>query len=372
MIVLQQSIWKIIESASSEVSPRALSYEEMQILERDSWINRVWTYQELVNGSDTFFTTLEPEAQGHAIRAEKFFNCVGFSLDQWKKITGKAYSEVLEEFHNLNTLEDTLADRQMGNYLDRVGLRVLSNMAHRNFDPKYPQNRLLACLGALTQDASWGPPSPILEELAEKLMSVCESNGDYSFIYTSDIRNHTSGMRWRPSAFQPQSNGPIHLVPVANWHTWGTQGGHRDLRGLWLDKMVQLKPAETIDDEIEKDLERFLYGSKDLQQPDTIIGGMFRRNEGEDGELSQVMLRFLNKIGFKGYGEPQVCNTGLFFSQFTLDSRDSVEMYAASGIQWMFGSPGLARWKEGEEFMYCAGIFTGAVKREVADSLLID
>jgi hypothetical protein len=371
IIVLQRPIWEIIESASAKVSPRALSYKEMQILEQDSWISRVWTYQELVNSCAAFFTTLESAAQGHAIEAQRFFNCVGF-LDQWKRVTGKGESAALEEFHNLSTLEDTLADRQMGNYLDRAALRVLSNMALRKFDPQFPQNRLLACLGALTQDASWGPPSTTLAELAEKLMSICESNGDYSFIYTSDIRNHTPGMRWRPSLLQLRSNGPMHLIPVANWHTWGTQNGHRDVRGFWLDNMVLLKPAETIDEEAEKRLERFVYGFEDPEQPDTIIGGVFRRRECEDKGLSQAVLKFLRMIGFKGDGEPQVCKTGLFFSQFSLNGRDSVEVYAASGIRWMFGSPGLARWKEGGEIMYCAGVFTGTVKIEVAESLLIE
>jgi hypothetical protein len=371
IIVLQQSMWEIIESVSSKVSPRPLSYEEMQILENDNWISRVWTYQELVNSRDAFFTTLAPEVQGHAILAKRFFNCVGF-LGQWKRTTGKGQSAFLEEFHNLNTLEDTLADREMGNYLDRVALRVLSNMALRKFDPEYPQNRLLACLGALTQDASWGPPSTTLAELSEKLMSICESNGDYSFIYTSDIRSHTPGMRWRPSPLQLPSLEPVHLVPVANWHSCGTQNGHRGLRGFWLDNMVLLKPAETIDEEAKKHLERFVYGLEDPEQPGTITGGVFRRKEGEDEKLSQVVLKFLRMIGFKGDREPQVCQTGLFFSQFILNGCDSIEIYAASGIQWVFGSPGLARWKEGGEFMYCAGVFTGAVKVEVAKSLLIE
>jgi hypothetical protein len=371
IIVLQRPIWEIIESVSSKVSPRALSYKEMQILEQDSWISRVWTYQELVNSCEAFFTTLESAAQGHAIEAQRFFNCVGF-LDQWKRVTGKGESAVLEEFHNLSTLEDTLADRQMGNYLDRAALRVLSNMALRKFDPQFPQNRLLACLGALTQDASWGPASTTLAELAEKLMSICESNGDYSFIYTSDIRNHTPGMRWRPSPLQIRSNGPMHLIPVVNWHTWGTQNGHRDVRGFWLDNMVPLKPAETINEEAEKRLERFIYGFEDPEQPDTITGGVFRRRECEDKGLSQAVLKFLRMIGFKGDGDPQVCKTGLFFSQFILNGRDSVEVYAAAGIRWMFGSPGLARWKEGGEIMYCAGVFAGTVKIEVAESLLIE
>jgi hypothetical protein len=371
IIVLQQSMWKVIESVSSKVSPRPLSYQEMQILEDDNWISRVWTYQELVNSRDAFFTSLAPEAQGHAIQAQSFFSCVG-CFDQWKRTTGNRQSTVLERFHNIHILEDTLADSQLGNYLERVALRVLSNMALRTFDSEFPQNRLLASLGALTQDASWGPPSTTLAELAEKLMSICESNGDYSFIYTSDIRNHTPGMRWRPNSFQLPSKKPVHLVPVANWHSWGTQDSHKDLRGFWLDNMMLLKPAEKMNEEAEKRLDRFVYGFEDPREPGTITGGVFHHKDGGEEDLSQAVLRFLRMIGFKGDREPQVCQTGLFFSQLSLNRRDSVEMYAATGIRWMFGSPRLARWKEGGEFMYCAGVFTGAVKIEVSESLLIE
>jgi hypothetical protein len=227
-------------------------------------------------------------------------------------------------------------------------------------------------MGALSQDVSWGPPTTTSAEIAEKLMSICESNGDYSFIYTSDLRDQRPGMRWRPSPLELGSGETTNLNPVANWHTWGTQIGHRDANSFWLEKMVLLEPAEAIDEEVEKFLERFLYGSKDLQQPDRTIGGIFRHEECEDKQLSQVVLNFLHKIGFKGDQEPQVCKTGLFFSQCSLNGRDAVEIYAASGIRWMFGNPGLARWKEGEENMYCAGVFTGVVKTELAKSLLME
>jgi hypothetical protein len=372
IIALQPFTWKIIESVSSEVSPRALSYEEMEVLERDDWISRVWTYQELVNSRNAWFTALESTARRNAIHAEKFFNCVGFSLDQWKKTSGKGHIAALEQFHNLDTLEETLVDRQMGDYLERIALGVLSNMSSRKFDPKYPKNRLLACMGALTQDVSWGPATTTLSAIAEKLMSICESNGDYSFIYTSDLRDQRPGMRWRPSPLELGSDETIILNPVANWHSWGTQTGHRDARGFWLDKMVLLGPAEAIDEEVEKLLERFLYGSKDLLQPNKTTGGIFRREECQDEELCKVVLKFLRTIGFKGDPEPQVCKTGLFFSQSSLKGRDAVEIYAASGIRWMFGNPGLARWKDGGETMYCAGVFTGAVKTELAKSLLME
>lgn len=84
-----------------------------------------------------------------------------------------------------------------------------------------------------------------------------------------------------------------------------------------------------------------------------------------------MILRFLEKAGFKGCEEPQVCSNGMFFCQDTLDARDGVELYAASSIRWAFGSPGLARWREDGEWVYCAGISAGVVRTEDAESLLV-
>ena len=376
LIVLQRPIWRIIESVSDKgkISPRALSYDEMQIIERDMWISRVWTYQELVNGHLIFFTTLEPTITGHAIESEMFFNCVGFSLETWKRASGQGYIAVLETFQNLDTLQDTLVDSKLRDYLDRSAFGVLSNMAMRTFVPAFAQNRLLASLGAISKDVSWGPRSTTLAELAEKLMSICESKGDFSYIYTSDVRDTSPGLGWRPSPSQIAADEPMNLVPVANWHTWGTQNGHRDLKGLWLDEMVHLKPADRIDDEVEDILQEIMYGSPALEQPekqpDVVNDGFFPHKKSEE-ELSSGILRFLRKIKFKGYGEPQVCKQGLFFSQLGLESCESVQIYASSSLRWRFGSPGLATWKENGESRYCAGVSMGIPKTEVSQSILL-
>jgi len=372
MIVLRGQIWKIIESVSSTVSPRALTHDEMKTVEDDTWISRAWTYQEIINSRAAFFTTLQSDAEGHVIPAEKFFNCVGFSIDQWKKKTGQGHNSILEVFPNLNTLEDTLADVQMRDYLDRSALAVLSNISLRKFDPDYPQNMLLACMGALTKDVSWGPPSTTLAELAETLMTICEKKEDYSFIYTRDVRSYVPGMRWRPSPSQLESKGPVHLVPVANWYTSGDQKGQKDPRGVSLNRMVRLHPAETMSGDAEYSIRKYVYGLKDPIEPDRITGGIFRYKEGEKEELDHTLLRFLKMIGWNGDCEPRICESGLFFSQLSLGERDEVEMYAAADIGWVFGSPGLVRWIVDGEFHYSAGVFIGLVAKEDAKLLLLN
>ena len=196
IIALKSSVWKIVQHASATVSPAPLSLSDMQILEDDAWISRVWTYQELVNSRATYFTT--PVSEEHpdvqvVVEATQFFDCIGHSLSRYKRDNHVSDGTTVSTFPNLNVLEDTLLDVTLSGYLERPALAIFSNISMRTFDAKYPQNRLLACIGALTKEASWGPPSSSLDELAEKIMCICEAKGDYSFIFTADSRSEERG-----------------------------------------------------------------------------------------------------------------------------------------------------------------------------------
>ena len=226
IIVLQGPIWNIIETAMKGESPSPCKLSELQVLEQDRWISRVWTYQELVNGADTYFTTMNPNVGTPVVQVQRFLNCVGASLNRWKKENEQGEMGVLETFPRLSILEDALGDILMSGYLERTALGVLSNIGLRDVDPQYPQNRLLACLGALTKEASWDASSGDLAQIADKLMKICEARNDYSFIYTSDKRSDERGRRWRPSTIskerstQEDMKKPNPLIPIINWHTW--------------------------------------------------------------------------------------------------------------------------------------------------------
>ena len=378
IVIIQDPAWSVIITASEAASPEAISYQDMQYLELDSWVSSVWTYQELVNQPKLFFAPAHPEGRHLIVEAQRFFNCVGFSLHQWKKDMGKTASDVLDAFPRLNTMEDTLADREMAAYLKRTALSVLSNMALRTFDSSFPGNRLLASIGALTQDVSWGPPSTTLSDLSEKVMSSCEAVNDYSFTYTTDIRDDTPGLRWRPSRNQVESDPskPAHLIPILSWSSWGdpfgeTQRGHKDDKGFWLDNMIRLQPSEKVNEEATQMLRKWLYGSEDENKPGNIIGGFFRLENGDEVDLSEVMFEALKKMLFTGSPKPVICEDGLFFSSPPLSGLEEVEIFATASIRWMFGSPGLVRWRDGGDTKYSAGVFAGTVKRENAESLLM-
>ncbi|PVH82163.1 hypothetical protein DL98DRAFT_653512 [Cadophora sp. DSE1049] len=296
IIALKPSVWKIVQQASATVSPEPLSLSDMQILEKDDWISRVWTYQELVNSRATYFTTPvfadNPDVQV-VVEATQFFNCVGHSLSRYKRDNHISDSTAVAIFPNLNVLEDTLLDSTLSGYLERPALAILSNMSMRTFDANFPQNRLLACIGALTKEASWGPPSSGLGELAEKIMGICEAKGDYSFVFTADRRNEESGKTWRPStASSAAGHGPTHLVPVINWYIHSepfgeTQRGTNDDNRFWLEDMVPLKLSESMLADAEVELDRFLWDFTDPNDPTIRSKGLFgKEDKKEDGNAA--------------------------------------------------------------------------------------
>ncbi|OBT41944.1 hypothetical protein VE00_07503 [Pseudogymnoascus sp. WSF 3629] len=378
IIIIQDPAWKIILEASSGTTPDALSYDDMQALEGDKWITSVWTYQELVNARSIHFAPIHPEGYDSIVKGDRFFNCTGFSLDQWKKRSDKTTSESLIEFPTLNTFEDTLADLAISGYLGRSVFQVLANMACRTYDPFFPANRLLASLGALTQEVSWGPPTMSLSDLSEKVMATCEANNDYSFIYTTDERDETPGLQWRPDPKQIQTDlsKPVHLIPLLSWSSWGepfgaTQTGHKDDAGFWLDNMVRLQPSEAPGEEVRRLLKNWLYRPKDLTQPGAASKGFFKHTESEKLNFGEAMLKALKQMRFSGTQAPVACEDGLFFPLKPLDGRQDVELFAASSIRWVFGSPGLVRWKEGDKTKYSTGVFTGVVRHDQAKAILI-
>lgn len=296
-------------------------------------------------------------------------------MHQWKE-AGKTASDVLDVFPNLNAMEDALADQQVSGYLKRTALGVLSNITLRNFDPGFPRNRLLASLGALTKEVSWGPPSLSLSDLSEKVMSVCEEVNDYSFIYTSDERDDAPGLRWRPSATQQESipARPVHLVPIISWGAWGepfgeTQRAYIDAQGLWLNCMIPLRTSDKTSDEATQMLNNWLHGFHGVE----IETYEFLPGDGKEQlSVSSWMSKALRKMHFTGCPNPLICKNGYFFSQIEVHDHYDVQLFVAAGVRWVFGAPGIARWKEKGVFRYSAGVFAGQVNSLIVESVLME
>jgi hypothetical protein len=98
------------------------------------------------------------------------------------------------------------------------------------------------------------------------------------------------------------------LIPIINWPTWtpspgllgATQNGHLDERGLWLDNMVRLQRAKNVDQKVIKELEVYLFGSTDPENPNHVLIGVFKPDVAASLHWRDALLKYLLKIGFTG------------------------------------------------------------------------
>src|SRR4030088_3136568 len=98
IVVLQQLTWDVVERRANKKSPDALSFDEMELLEEDLWIRSPWTYQEIVNSRVTRFACIRPEGKGLSVDCERLLNCIGFSLEKWKKDDRKGEGAAVKTF----------------------------------------------------------------------------------------------------------------------------------------------------------------------------------------------------------------------------------------------------------------------------------
>src|SRR6266480_5205720 len=96
--------------------------DDLQILERDEWVSRAWTYQETVNSKVLYFTC--EDAFDVIVPASQFLNCVGYSFARLKC----SAVEKLQRYPRLGAFEDVIADYYTAGYQGRSALQVMSNM----------------------------------------------------------------------------------------------------------------------------------------------------------------------------------------------------------------------------------------------------
>lgn len=119
-------------------------------------------------------------------------------------------------------------------YEERSALQVMSNMDKRT--SSRPDDHFYAMMGAISTALT--DFSGTIEP-CEAFMALCESKGDYSFIYSAAKRDPAFMRRWRPVAGD--------LPSILPWHSWGAgQPGHKEGSALYLDFMMtfQRSPIE--------------------------------------------------------------------------------------------------------------------------------
>lgn len=282
------------------------------VLEKDEWVTRAWTYQELVNSLSVQFI-----AEGRrptAVHGEDFLNKVGEAIERFKQAHGWDSFSFRAAHPRLDSLEDLLADWRTAGQLERSAYQVMSSLDRRvALDP---DDHFNAMIDALTST----PPGDgdLLLCAPEYFMRVCEAKQDFSFIYCAAPRSLISGRGWRPEP------GPMPaLLP---WHSWG--------EGQW---------GELFATHVE------LHGMRPMARGPLGAEAVRFVNEWLDSDHAApsdrpAAVRTLERLrlaGFSGWAEPIELEHGYFFPQRALAEGEEVEVFVAAGIRWVHGSPGL-------------------------------
>ena len=351
IIVLSDGTFSIIQEI---VHKGFISESGLQILEIDEWVSSVWTYQEIVNSGLVRFVS-EREADTFAsVECLKFLNALGYSLSKWERSAGSDGFAVMKRFPNLNALMDICADWQMAAYTFRSAFSIFSSIASkRNADPA---NYFYAILGTLTQSTQqivWDPG----QNLAEKVMTICEQKNDFSFIYTVAARDTDLRKRWRPRAVPLPADGatvPATLRPILAWHCYGeAQRGHYDATGFWLHGMTIMQAVSSIDGIGRKAISSWLH-KPELQHMD-------------NATVVSAVHSIIASNGFNEKAGSTIVAKGIVFTIETVRRNDIVRILVTNQIRWVMGAPALVHVGQGDEKQYMPGAFLGSTEGLLGD-----
>lgn len=296
--------------------------------ERDDWVSRVWTYQELVNSNKVLFVA---EGGDSWAEAEDLFRNVSYAIGDYRKTQGYNPFEFRSLYPRLDDLESLILDWKIGPYLERSAYQVMSGMDLR--DAARPEEYYYAMVGAIG-----GSPTDAkalrLAHPAENFMRICEAKGDYSFIYTTCPRSTELGKGWRPE--------PVgRLKAIFSWPSYGDgQSGSVHPTHLQLDGMWRVSPGS-----ISSAAKKF-------------VGDWLQRTDPHSSseDMPAHILRLLRLAGFSGCGNCLEMEHGYFFPQMSLTQIDGVFAAVSTGVRMPFGAPGLLLRRNGPDSHVCCGV----------------
>lgn len=308
----------------------------LSVLEMDEWITRAWTYQEAVNSQALYFV-----GQGHdgwIVSGTDFLNIVLTANDARKEALQIDAATWSAQHPKLDCIENLVADYRIADYSNRSAYQVMVALHPRTSERE--DDHFYAMVGAVSHMA-------LGIDGAERLspsgffMRVCETKGDFSFLYNTAPRDAAAGKRWCPQEgkFPPVVPG---LLSFGDGQPGSAQASH-----LQLDKMCRLKHGTLSPAGLKSTLARLPKGSTfpDVQA------------------LAEALLAWLKKKGFSGCGDYVELESGFFFPQLPLAAVRSENVFVAVGVgvQWLGGGPGMLLCSNGsgiDDFL-CVGAFVG-------------
>lgn len=318
-----------------------LDITDLAVLESEGWVERAWTYQEAVN-SKALLLSCEGEASA-LVPANRFFDCLGYTLAHF---TGSVLDK-LRVYPRLNAFEDIMADFYTASYEDRAALNIMSNMDRRV--QERAEDHFYAMIGAISAERSSavGKLQP-----CEAFMRVCETKGDFSFIYSATKRAEMPLKRWRP----------IHgdLPSILPWHSCGSrQRGQLCHDGLWLDDMLVVHPAQP-QEEARLFVQRWLTA-------------FWQDHMNSQENLEEAAYAALRVMGFTGSPRCVTTARGFFYSFEPVTSEQVIKILVSTALRWRMGAPGLVLYEERDKqrISYVPGVYLGAVEEKYATSVRV-
>jgi hypothetical protein len=311
-----------------------LSATDLLVIEGEDWISRAWTYQETVNSQRLYFAVEGNEKA--IISGNGFLNSIMVAIDEYK--LSKSIDKVAwEEYHpRLRSLERLLADYLVSDFTKRSAYQVMSVMEGRISER--PEDHFYAMIGAITTKALQDFNDRIVHP-SEYFMRVCEEKSDFSFLYSTGMRNKKTGRRWRPLKGKSSA-----ILP--DLFTLGSgESGHIEHTYLQLNNMYHLALGSILFDGLKA--ARWFVGDKnETNSPDNVA--------------AQVLNR-LRILGFRGCDEYLEFETGFFFPQSEYFHYDDLFVVVSHNVHWVTGGPGLLlRANNSDINDFCdVGVFVG-------------
>lgn len=302
--------------------------EHLDMLEKEEWTCRAWTYQEATNSRALRFIC-EHYSDALVVEFNTFFDRVSGTLSRLQQPHVKRYPR-------LNELENLLADCAVAGYQGRSAFQAMSVMENRTQTRE--DDHFYAMIGAITAEPASSAAGGATA--CEAFISLCERKGDYSFIYSATPRDDSR--RWRPV-----SHGSLPVVFA--WSSWGPgQPGYYKDGDLYLENMVLSRkglPAESSREYIRQWFAACEHHVAASPVP-----------------MEDVIANILSGMGFSGSRDPISVEHGFFFPYKSLDKENVPAVLISTDIRWVMGAPALAARMAGDELQeYVPGVFVGQV-----------
>ncbi|MCJ1378764.1 hypothetical protein MMC17_001863 [Xylographa soralifera] len=348
VVILSKPIYEIMKDMRMTDH---LDEDVLQLLEQDEWITSVWTYQELVN-SNLSFVSFDRSITGLIVDASDFFHGLTHHLEFYRRKHKITSFQLQKIFPRLSAFEDSMLARRSTTALNISALQVMSNMDRRVYRAGEPQNYFYAMMGAITTAPTWGAGGATIAEVSDRFMMMCERKNDYSFIYSSTLRDDRLGRRWRPA--------PGPMKSILSWHSYGDPAtGYYDAAGFWLCGMLTTKISDKIG----------VSGKEIIVRQFKLSGRAIDSDDALAGQVYEALV----SIDFTGSPEYVTLENGLLFPQTSLPKDSDLTILVSGNVVWPFGAPGLVIATSGDNLpVYIPCAFIGDKPQRPPSSVLID